>query len=172
MISACIPTYAPFFRAFASNISSYRSTTHRNTYVLATRQTHSHTHTRTQPSISISKPSPRRRTMTDSLIKPSQTHLDHENENDNENGLEILDDGTTMHKGGGHSTTIMSLSMPVSATGRGPDSDSEELIRDRDRERFGSTLGKNCTPPDTAASTEDPLQIHTMTEVKVERHEI
>lgn len=105
--------------------------------------------------------------MTDSLTKPSQTHLDHDNNNDNENGLEILDDGTTMHKGGGHSTTIMSLSMPVSATGRGAVSDSEELIRDRDRFRRDSS-----TPPDTVASAEDPLQIHTMTEVRVERHEI
>lgn len=87
--------------------------------------------------------------------------------------LEILDDGTTLNKGGGHSTTIMSTSIP--ATQHGRDSDSEELIQDRNYpltpvHGHGHGRGdRGDTPPD---SREDPFHIHTMTEFTVERHNV
>ena len=61
------------------------------------------------------------------------------------------------------------------------DTDSEELIRDSssgneghnhgasDRHRAGTPLD---SLPGTTTSLEDPFHIHTMTEVRVERHEI
>lgn len=79
----------------------------------------------------------------------------------------------------------MSTSMP-GGRGRNGDSDSEELIRDRGLgQGYGNGFGHEhgygnghghegdwgrVTPPD--ASMEDPFQIHTMTEFKVERHNV
>lgn len=58
--------------------------------------------------------------------------------------------------------------------GKHGDSDSEELIRDRPHghgyhHRHGREWKSKTMP---AASVEDPFQIHTMTEVKVERHNV
>lgn len=198
VVSACIPTYAPYFRAFASNLSSsYRHNTasntaskskpnsrsKRKTYALATRLSNS------KSSAGRSAHSRGIRTDTDTGtgtgvgMGSSNTHSQLNEDYD----LAVLDDGTTFNKGSGHSTTIMSTSMP-GGRGRHGDSDSEELIRDRglgqgDENGFGHEHGygighghrhegdgRSVTPPD--ASMEDPFQIHTMTEFKVERHNV
>ena len=176
VISTCIPTYAPFFRAFASTISSsyqYRNNSKSNTYPLATRGAGTGASSNTNKSKHT-----RRKTRDIHTLTGASTQASHYD-------VEILDDGTTIHgKGGGHSTTIMSMAQP----GRGRrkadgDTDSEELIRDSlsgneghnnhgassNRHRAGSPLD---SLPGTTTSLEDPLHIHTMTEIRVERHEI
>lgn len=176
VISTCIPTYAPFFRAFASTISSsyqYRNNSKSNIYPLATRGAGTGASANTNKSRHA-----RRKTKDINTLAGASTLASH-------NDVEILDDGTTIQgKGGGHSTTIMSMAEPARGRGRGKadgDTDSEELIRDSssgneghnhgasDRHRAGTPLD---SLPGTTTSLEDPFHIHTMTEVRVERHEI
>ena len=174
VISTCIPTYAPFFRAFASSISSsyqYRHTHSKsNTYALATRGG-------THASSNTNKSRHTRRKTRDISTFTSTNASAHF---DGDAGVEILDDGTTIKGKGGHSTTIMSLAKP----GKGRreidgDTDSEELIGDSSRNEGHNNdtsnrhgLGTLDSLPGTSTSLEDPFQIHTMTEVRVERHEI
>lgn len=181
VISTCIPTYAPFFRAFASTISSsyqYRNTHSKsNTYPLATRGGTTHASSNTNRSRHTRRKTKDINTLTGDTNTSS--HFD-----TRDNGVEILDDGTTIHgKGGGHSTTIMSMAMKPGKGRRKTDgdTDSEELIRDSlsgndgrnhgasDRHRAGTPLD---SLPGRTTSLEDPFHIHTMTEVRVERHEI
>lgn len=178
VISTCIPTYAPLFRAFTSlnsyyNRYGYNSGYGRNgnAYALATRnmtnrasRRHTNAHANTQST--------------------STSRLDHD--------LEILDDGTTIGKGGGFETTIMSVNTPMSSTfpgssvggtsvGRARDSDSEELIKRSAAQVQGLAVPEAVhhheEPPGTGVSMagsaeEDPLQIHTFTEFKIERHQV
>lgn len=161
VISTCIPTYAPLFRTFASTLSaSYYYGHNTPTYALATRRrarTGTGTHDATITSTSMSQ-------------------LDRD--------LEILDDGTTIQgKGGGFETTIVSVPTPVRGSfhggrGRARDSDSEELIKRSTLQVQMPGAGQHeerGTPPGTSASEgaeEDPFQIHTFTEFKVERHQV
>lgn len=195
VILASIPTYAPFFRAFASNLSSYRwdtgsnsagsshpnSQSRRKAYGLskfAGSKPGSHAGSKASGSRGAKRSHPGTGTgsVTGAGTASDNTagsafHSQLQDDYD----LEILDDGTTLNKGSGHSTTIMSTSIP--AEQRGKDSDSEELIQDRSYSRSrhhhepGLRAGEweRHTPPD---SREDPFQIHTLTEVTVERHNV
>lgn len=179
VISTCIPTYAPLFRAFTSLNSYYNRYGYNsgyghngNAYALATRsmtnrasRRHTNAHTNTQST--------------------STSRLDRD--------LEILDDGTTIGKGGGFETTIMSVNTPMSSTfpgssvgetsvGKARDSDSEELIKRSAAQVQGLAVPEAVhhheEPPGTGLSMggtsaeEDLLQIHTFTEFKIERHHV
>jgi len=173
VISTCIPTYAPLFRAFTSlnsyyNRYGYPYNNNGNTYALATRN--------------MTNRASRRHTNTHTNQSTSTSRLDRD--------LEILDDGTTIGNGGGFETTIMSVNTPMSSTfagssvgggaasvGKPRDSDSEELIK-RSALQVQMPAGvvhHHEEPPGTGVSAreeEDPFQIHTFTEFKIERHQV
>jgi len=174
VISTCIPTYAPLFRAFTSLNSYYNRygyyNDNGNAYALATRN--------------MTNRASRRHANTHTNQSTSTSRLDRD--------LEILDDGTTIGKGGGFETTIMSVNTPMSSTfagssvggaggsvGRPRDSDSEELIKRSALQvqmPAGVVLNQSQEePPGTGVSgreEEDAFQIHTFTEFKIERHQV